>query len=154
MPEITPAPSSGFDQKTYSRQYYEEHKERIKARQAAYQRDNREAVNAYHARYRRQLREEAISAYGGKCVCCGECGFLFLGIDHIDGGGNAHRAEVLGAKNRAGARFYAWLKRHGWPEGFRVLCFNCNMAREWNNGVCPHEQERSARSTAASAIHC
>jgi hypothetical protein len=31
---------------------------------------------------------EMLSAYGGKCVCCGESEYKFLAIDHINGGGS------------------------------------------------------------------
>jgi hypothetical protein len=31
---------------------------------------------------------------------------------------------------------YLWLKREGFPAGFRVLCFNCNHAAHVNGGEC------------------
>jgi hypothetical protein len=30
-------------------------------------------------------------------------------------------------------------QKHGYPEGFQVLCMNCNWGRYRNGGVCPHE---------------
>jgi hypothetical protein len=41
----------------------------------------------------------------------------------------------------AGRAFFAWLKRQGWPEGFQVLCHNCNSSKGYY-GYCPHEKER------------
>lgn len=35
---------------------------------------------------------------------------------------------------------YRWLKDQGFPEGFRVLCHNCNQGRESNGGICPHRE--------------
>lgn len=35
---------------------------------------------------------------------------------------------------------YHWIKRNGFPAGFRVLCLNCNFARGIY-GRCPHERE-------------
>lgn len=79
----------------------------------------------------RALRLAAITHYGGRCECCGETRFEFLAIDHRNGGGSEHRRrEVKGPIER-------WLKRHGYPEGFRVLCHNCNGAIGYY-GVCPH----------------
>lgn len=83
----------------------------------------------------RETRAEVLSAYGGKCNCCGESESAFLVMDHIDGGGNAHRKE-----QNSGRAIYHWLKRNGYPDGFQVLCANCNMAKE-RPGGCPHMKE-------------
>jgi hypothetical protein len=39
---------------------------------------------------------------------------------------------------RGGVRFYSWLRRNNYPEGYQVLCFNCNIAKGLY-GVCPHQ---------------
>ena len=89
---------------------------------------------AAHVNRRKDLVQETFAAYGGpKCSCCGEDNPLFLTIDHTDGGGNQHREEV-----GSGVIFYAWLKKHGFPKGYRVMCFNCNCGRARNGGICPH----------------
>lgn len=95
------------------------HKEQARVRQAA----------LYAKR-----RAEAVAHYGGRCTCCGESELRFLAIDHIDGGGNAHRREigVTGAQ-----AFYRWLQRAGYPAGFRILCANCNQATAYGL-ECPH----------------
>lgn len=82
-------------------------------------------------RIRRKKR--IFDAYGGRCACCSEDRFEFLAIDHVNGGGNKHRREVTGL----GAKFYKWLEQNHFPEGFRVLCHNCNMALG-HFGYCPH----------------
>jgi hypothetical protein len=79
----------------------------------------------------RAVKAEVIEHYGGKCACCGVVDLVFLAIDHVNGGGNAHRKEV-----GAGYRMYRWLKVNGYPDGYRVLCHNCNFAE--HNGGCPH----------------
>jgi hypothetical protein len=68
------------------------------------------------------------------CACCGETNPVFLAIDHAEGNGNEHRRK-LGIPGGYG--FYLWLIREGFPEGFRVLCHNCNMAISIL-GYCPH----------------
>lgn len=84
----------------------------------------------------RELKAEVFSAYGGYvCRCCGETEPLFLCIDHMDGGGEKHRKEV----GAIGRMFYHWLKKNNFPDGFQVLCNNCNMGKHLNGGVCPHE---------------
>lgn len=87
---------------------------------------------AQRRRYDARLKRQAMLAYGGRCSCCGEDELIFLTIDHLDNSGAEHR-RILG---RGGARLYQWLKARGYPEGFQVLCFNCNFAK--SNGGCPH----------------
>ena len=86
------------------------------------------------------VRQMALDHYGRQCSCCGETTEVFLQFDHIDGGGNKHRREE---KIGGGNGLAVWLKRKGWPEGFQVLCANCNLGRHLNDGVCPHNREES-----------
>lgn len=74
---------------------------------------------------------KVMEAYGGKCACCGETELAFLTIDHVNNDGADHRREI----GKGG--LYYWLVREGFPEGFQVLCANCNLAKEIC-GACPH----------------
>ena len=94
---------------------------------------HREQRNAESRRRSQREKQEAINHYGGKCLCCGEKELVFLGIDHIDGGGRAHREQLGG-----GNRIYRWLKQNGYPSGFQTLCHNCNFAKDQPGG-CPHQ---------------
>ena len=87
----------------------------------------------------RKRRITVLKFYSGNppfCKCCGEKIIEFLSIDHIKGGGNKHRRE-MGLKNGHGGNIYSWLIRNNFPEGFQVLCHNCNMAKGFY-GNCPH----------------
>lgn len=87
--------------------------------------------------YRVRIQAETFEVYGGACVCCGEHRKSMLTIDHVNGGGNKHR-ESLGM-TAGGYRFYGWLKRQGWPQdGYQLLCYNCNLSKVRNGGVCEH----------------
>jgi len=84
-----------------------------------------------------KLRLEVFSHYGGnppKCACCNETKIKFLTIDHINGGGYKHRKET----GLYADKLYRWLRKNNYPEGYQILCWNCNMGRAHNNGVCPH----------------
>lgn len=87
---------------------------------------------------RRQLwgtyRDQIIDAYGAQCRCCGEPERVFLTIDHVHGGGTAHRRS-LGSGNR---RMMLQIIADGFPAAYQVLCFNCNIGRSRNGGTCPH----------------
>ncbi len=85
-------------------------------------------------RRRQDRREAVLSHYGGRCVCCGEDEQCFLAIDHTDGEGNTHRKEI----NKYGSTFFKWLIDNDFPEGFQILCHNCNMGKHLNGGKCPH----------------
>lgn len=81
------------------------------------------------------VKDAVFAAYGGYvCACCGERNPVFMTIDHIHGCGHEQRK-----KHGLGGSFYAWLRRKGFPPGFQVLCFNCNLGRAKNGGVCPHQ---------------
>jgi hypothetical protein len=91
---------------------------------------------------RLKAKQRTIQHYGGKCDCCGETHLEFLCIDHVNNDGSAHRKayeQATGLK-LGGQRMYNWLWRNNYPDGFRVLCFNCNCARGMF-GYCPHEKK-------------
>ena len=87
-----------------------------------------------NTRTRRKAKQDVLVAYGRSCACCGETEPVFLTIDHIDGNGAEHRRQI---NNRGGSSFYYWLRQNGYPEGYQVLCWNCNSAKHIN-GTCPH----------------
>lgn len=95
---------------------------------------------ATQRRGRISVRRDTFAHYGPEgrpeCTCCGEANFEFLGLDHIDGGGRQHMLRI----NRpGGTTFYYWLRKRGWPDGYRTLCNNCNHALG-HYGYCPHHR--------------
>jgi hypothetical protein len=95
-------------------------------------------------KYRAKLQREVFSHYcGGQPHCqCPGCKTSYLGflqLDHVEGNGAAHRKEnKLGT---GGARLWAFVKAQGYPEGFQVLCRNCNGAK-FTRARCPlHGQD-------------
>ena len=100
-------------------------------------RKNRVAKMKANKVYEIRMKDQVFENYGGYiCKCCGETKKLFLTLDHINGGGRQHRKEAGG-----GGKFtYRWVKRNKYPEGFQVLCYNCNCGRQRNGGICPHKQ--------------
>ena len=87
-----------------------------------------------------KLKLEVMTHYGRVCACCKEDQIEFLAIDHIHGHGAADRLEKTGRKNGSGGVFYRKLRQLGYPEGYRVLCHNCNMAIGCF-GYCPHQSQ-------------
>jgi hypothetical protein len=94
----------------------------------------------------RRLRDAAFEAYGGPiCICCGETERMFLTLDHVNNDGAEHRRQIQSGNESK--NLYTWLKKHGYPSGFQVMCQNCNTGKFRNGGICPHQTtERIADS--------
>jgi hypothetical protein len=90
------------------------------------------------ARLRRfTLRKRVVQKYGGRCVCCGESNSLLLNIDHVNGDGKYERAFDKGGNIYSG--FLSRLDREPVSSRYQILCFNCNIGRHMNDGMCPHQ---------------
>jgi len=103
-----------------------------------YRRTCKDCTHAENKESRQLIRLDIMIHYSGnppKCECCGETNLEFLTMDHINGDGAKHRKEDSGANH-----ICTWIKRNKYPEGFRVLCMNCNFAHG-KFGYCPHKTE-------------
>lgn len=115
-------------------------------RTAQYRAANHEKVKASQRASDRKLKDAAYAAYGGyRCACCGETTEAFLSIDHINNDGANHRRDVERRK------LYKWLKRHSYPEGFQILCMNCNFGKARNGGICPHQTSEGSTTIAQAS---
>lgn len=93
---------------------------------------------------REEIRDMVFCAYGGyECVCCGESEKSFLSIDHIENNGNLLRKE-----QGSGNPFYKWLIKNEYPEGYQVLCMNCQFGKS-KFGICPHKLVNQDRIPAS-----
>lgn len=91
-------------------------------------------------------RIDALTHYSGgqpRCACCGETHVAFLSFDHINGGGRQHRIELR--ESGQSDCMFKWLKKNNYPEGFQVLCHNCNQAKGYY-GYCPHQKEKECQT--------
>lgn len=100
-----------------------------------YRNANSELCKAHTADNHMRARIQGLAHYGAICACCGESRYEFLTFDHKNNDGAAHRRSDRGA-----ARIAQWLKKNDYPDGFQVLCMNCNWAKG-RYGECPHERE-------------
>lgn len=95
----------------------------------AYRQSHKEEISVYARVYGEKLRQQVLEHYSNgtpKCACCGIDDILVLCVDHINGGGNKHRKQL---HKSSGTSFCNWLIRQGYPEGFQVLCHNCNFRK-------------------------
>jgi hypothetical protein len=143
------SPSEKLDRAAWQREWRRKNPERAKAIDKAsrerrrgarlayfrdeYQRNRQKRLDAARQRFM-ALKDAAYRAYGGyRCACCGEPHQAFLGIDHVNNDGGKHRRSI-----GRGSNIYVWLRDNKYPEGFQVLCHNCNHGKHLNGGVCPH----------------
>jgi hypothetical protein len=106
--------------------------------------------------YQNKLKNEVISYYSNgemKCACCDERTLDFLSIDHING-----RKQFNHGFGFGGYPFHLWLKKNNFPDGFRILCYNCNcyLGKRGNNKICIHkvrEYERKIEIQIVSAMN-
>ena len=120
------------------REHYATNRDSERESSSAYYDANRDAVAAFHRTwyegnqegqrvYSREFREAAKAAvlahYGTECACCGST--ERLSIDHVNGDGGAHRAEI----GTSSASLYQWLIANGFPSGFQTLCLPCNQSK-------------------------
>jgi hypothetical protein len=92
--------------------------------------------------YWKRQRLQVLFHYSGgllKCACCGENTYEFLSLDHVRGGGTAHRKQL-------GTRYIlSYLIQAGFPSGYQVLCHNCNQAKGFYL-KCPHKRTSQEHS--------
>ncbi len=78
-----------------------------------------------------KIRKEVLHHYSPKLVCqkCSFNDIHMLTLDHIHGGGTKHIKDLGG-----GSALYWWLHKNYlktglWPEGYQVLCWNCQFIK-------------------------
>lgn len=88
------------------------------------------------AGWRWKLTLEILDHYGWICRCCGEREPMFLTLDHSAGGGNIDRSEIRKEKHD----WYKQVIDLGFPDDLQILCYNCNLGKSRNGGICPHNE--------------
>ena len=141
----------------YNRLWRREHKEQALKREQTYREKNREKLNEYSRKWNKQthyltmyhqkLKEKVILHYSPDHKCqwkegCEWTDSRVLSVDHINNNGAKHLREIkLNTKGRgSGSRFYLWLIRNNFPNGFQILCMNHQWIKRAN-----YYRERSGK---------
>jgi len=117
----------------YMHNYYLIHNDKKKAYRAKYNNPQYKYYHQHQATYaenRHRIKVTVLTHYGNGKLACVNCGFddiRALSIDHINGNGRKERAK-LGING--GERFYYYLRKNGYPEGYQTLCMNCNTIKK------------------------
>ena len=121
-------------QDEYLATYRKKHHAILNKKSKAYHWENRRARILWAREYRRKNKMIVVAHYSNGTCGCSHCGFAdirTLQIDHVDGGGEKHRHSMT-------QDFYVWLIKNNFPDGFQVLCSNCqwikmSVRREYSN---------------------
>lgn len=116
------------------REYYYKNRDRIIEEQKIYVNKNKEKTLKYGKNWRKGIRLKVFDYYGKFCICCGENDIDALEIDHKENNGSFFRRKRIGP-------IYRWLINSNFPEGFQVLCANCNRVKRYNNGILPIQRK-------------
>jgi hypothetical protein len=100
-----------------TRRWRQENPERQREASRQWRDENLERCREVDRERNQKNRAAVFDHYGWSCACCGTADAP--AIDHVNGGGEAHRRE-LGTKGGSG--MYNWLIRSGFPEGYQTLC--------------------------------
>lgn len=131
------------------KQKYVQNREVVIAKVCEYARNNRGKCNKLAVATRKRLKTLVLGYYAGGtpfCRRCPEVELELLTIDHIDGGGNKHRKSI-GVKS-GGNAFYHWLKNNDFPDGFQVLCWNCQYRKRRDEMTPPNRNKRQLQLAA------
>lgn len=126
------------------RQYLKDWRARNAAKVAGYQEKPRlDPVERQHERSsdhrrRRSLRDQVLDRYGRACACCGERDPDLLTLDHLGDGAEERRFNRL----RGPTAQLRFVVKQGLPDGYQILCWNCNVAK-LDSGACPHLTQSS-----------
>ena len=124
--------------KEKTQEYYKKNKQKRIKNAMEWNGLNETRIKENRKRYRRNKKIKVLNHYSKglmMCSCCCETDIEFLCIDHINGGGGKH-IKALGTTN-----FYQWLINNNFPDGFQVMCYNCNFAKR-DGKFCPHQRIR------------
>ena len=127
-------------EKIWNKKKYEKNKEKWKKHVKTYYYSNFERIRPSARKRvnknRKEEREIIVYAYSNGNMCCQgldesgckyNCGktgvnIRLLQLDHINGGGRTHAKKVGG-----GIHIYHDLIKNNFPDGYRILCANCNI---------------------------
>jgi hypothetical protein len=141
-------------QKQWSKVHQKEYNQRPEVKARHLTRRQRPEVKAKAKLTSDNIRLKVLQVYSKRlsnsdipcCKCCNLNSYIgFLAIDHIEG-----RIEMdsipelvkIGYSSKfSNNSLFLWIIKNNFPEGFQILCHNCNTAKGFY-GKCPHETKR------------
>lgn len=98
----------------------------------------RKYLSGWQAQKREGLKVAVVNVLTngeGTCRHCGQGDIDVLNVDHVNNDGKTHRQKV------PTSNAIRWIIQNDYPQGFQILCANCNLKKE----VTRRRQERELR---------
>lgn len=95
-----------------------------------------ETRKKYFKEHHLNKRISVLNHYCNNNIKCAHCcckDIDCLTIDHIDGGGKKHMRNI-----GFGSHLINWLIKNNFPEGFQILCCNCQRIKKIENKECSY----------------
>ena|SRR3990167_2178626 len=141
------------EKRAYGRKRYAENFEKLRAQCMDYYRTHRMEIILKKREVRRIRKLKGLPSnrgrwntkpkkgivmehYGGHCFCCGERTPKLLTIDHKNNDGR--KTQRKSGARLTGESLYCFIVKNNFPADLQIACFNCNIGRQNNRGVCPH----------------
>ena len=115
----------------------EDAKQKAREYKKEYTVNNKKRISETLWRWRENLKNKIISHYSNgtmECAICGHSDRRALCLDHINNDGAEHRRSLDkngNKKNVSNTSVYQSLLKQNFPEGYQVLCHNCNFIKEF-----------------------
>ena len=79
------------------------------------------------------MKQQVYEHYGNQCVCCKQNDVRVLTLDHVNNDGFRDKRPAI--------NIYSYLLKHNfqYPFELQLLCWNCNVGKHRNKGICPHK---------------
>lgn len=119
-------------EKEYAKQYREKNKEKARLNNQEWRKNNKDSTRKAGRKERSNLKFDVLNHYSNGNMCCASCSFSdirALQLDHTNNNGAEERKELFGNRLAAGTTFYRWIRQQGYPEGYGILCANCNIIK-------------------------
>lgn len=120
------------ENKERRKKYMEKYRSRRNRLQQIWREKNKEKVFQYQQKIRLEILNHYSKTPLPSCACCSERNIEFLTLDHIYNNGAEERKNGLEGRN-----LFYYLRKNNFPDGYQVLCMNCNWAKA-KYGYCPH----------------
>lgn len=119
-------------EKEYMQKYRDTHKDKAREKNIEWRKNNKVRNRELNRGERERLKLDILNYYSNGTLCCANCGFSdtrALQVDHIENNGAEERRALFGNRLFAGTTFYRWVRRNNYPEGYAILCANCNIIK-------------------------
>ncbi len=99
----------------------------------------RARIRAIKSKWHKSIIDKVYDHYRAVCNCCGLADRSFLSMDHVKNDG--YLSKDAKGHRKSGSKLAREIINSNYPDYIQILCYNCNMGKAHNKGICPHKEE-------------